>query len=399
VATLKVLTVHNFYQQPGGEDQVFRNEANALEARGHTVLRWTETNDRINGMNPLRLAAATIWNSESHRTIRELVERERPDVVHFHNTFPLISPSALYAARSAGAAVVKTIHNYRLMCPGALFLRDGAPCELCLGDRLPWKSVEHACYRGSRAATSGIASMLAIHGTLGTWHRAVDAYIMLTEFSRSKFIEGGFPAERLFVKPNFASPDPGPGPGGETLLFAGRLSVEKGISTMLDAWRLDPGLPPIDIAGDGPLADLVRNAAASDPRIRWLGHISKAELTERMKRSLALVFPSVYYESCPMTIIEAYATGLPVIASDMGAMAELVKDGICGKLFRPSDSRALSGKISELQDNQELVSALRQGCRREFEVYYREDRNVSELLNIYAKATVNRASKVLNRSS
>jgi hypothetical protein len=205
---VKILLAHNFYQQPGGEDQVFADEGALLESRGHEVLRYTLHNDSIKGEGKLQLAANTIWNRGVYREVRDLVSREKVTVVHFHNTFPQISPAAYHAARAGGAAVVQGVPNYRLMCPDAVFMRDGRVCEDCLGKFFAWPGVLHKCYRGSRAITAVTAAMLTTHKILGTWSKAVDAYLALTHFVRQKLIEGGFPAGKIEVKGNFVNPDP-----------------------------------------------------------------------------------------------------------------------------------------------------------------------------------------------
>ena len=246
--------LHNHYQQPGGEDQVFEVEGALLEAHGHRVLRYTQHNDSVADMTRAELAKATVWNTVAYRELRTLIREEQPQVAHFHNTFPLISPAAYHAARAERVPVVQTLHNYRLICPSALFFREGRVCEDCSGKAVPWPGVAHACYRGSRSSSAAVAAMLTAHRVLGTWSRAVDAYIGLTEFARQRFVRGGLPAEKIVVKPNFVHPDPGAGGGdGEYVLFVGRLSEEKGVDTLLKAWKRPRVRVPLKIVGDGPL--------------------------------------------------------------------------------------------------------------------------------------------------
>lgn len=256
---MKIALVHNYYQQSGGEDQVFGDEVDLLEAHGHHVLRYMAHNDRLVGMSSLDMTRTAVWNGTAYRELRELLRQERPQIVHFHNTFPYISPAAYYAARAKGVPVVQTLHNYRLLCPNGLFFRDGRPCEDCLGKKAPWPGVVHACYRSNRAASGAVATMLTVHRSRGTWSKMVDVYIALTDFARQKFIEGGIAAEKIEIKPNFIQPDPGPGEKREGYaLFVGRLSPEKGLDTLLAAWeRLGRGFP-LKIAGDGPLAGAYR---------------------------------------------------------------------------------------------------------------------------------------------
>jgi glycosyltransferase involved in cell wall biosynthesis len=242
---MKILAIHNSYQQPGGEDQVFLAETSLLERYGHQVVRYSKHNDRAAGMNRLALAGTALWNNSTYRDLRVLIRRERPDVAHFHNTFPLVSPAGYYAAKAEGVPVVQTLHNYRLLCPNALFFRDGGVCEDCMGKAITWPGVVHKCYRGSRAASGLVTAMLATHRALRTWTDMVDVYIALTEFARRKFIEGGLPEERMTVKPNFVDPDPGPGTSDDGhALFVGRLSPEKGVDTLLAAGNaLEDGFP------------------------------------------------------------------------------------------------------------------------------------------------------------
>ena len=313
---MKVALVHNRYQQHGGEDAAVAAEAALLEAHGHRVVRYTLDNDGIARLGRARLVRATLWNDAAHGELRELLGAARPAVAHFHNTFPLVSPAAYYAARDAGVPVVQTLHNFRLVCPNALLYRDGHPCEECVGRAVPWPGVVHACYRQSRAASAVTAAMLATHRALGTWQNAVDVYIALTNFARAKFIEGGLPAERLAVVPNFLAADPGAGShAGRFALFVGRLSPEKGLGTLLTAWRALAGALPLKIVGSGPLeATLDRTV----PGTEWLGRQSAENVLALMREAAFLVVPSECYEGMPMAVVEAFASGLPVVASGHG---------------------------------------------------------------------------------
>jgi glycosyltransferase involved in cell wall biosynthesis len=321
---VKVLLVHNRYQQPGGEDQVFESEAELLTSYGHRVIRYTAHNDAVRSRKKLRLAIATTWSWTSYRAMRVVLERERPQIVHVHNTLPLLSPAVYYAAAAAGVPVVQTVHNYRLVCPKALLLRSGRPCEDCVGKRLPWPGVVHRCYRDSRSATGAVAMMLGVHWLLGTWTRRVSHYIALTHFMRRKLIEGGFPAARIVVKPNFVTPDPGMGAhDGRYVLFVGRLAPEKGLRTLLRAWVHVGDRIPLKIAGSGPLESLVNDSPLG---VEWLGPVRRPEILMLMQHASALVVPSDWYEGFPAIIAEAFATGLPVVASRLGALAEIVED-------------------------------------------------------------------------
>jgi glycosyltransferase involved in cell wall biosynthesis len=386
---VKVVVVHNFYQQPGGEDQVFADETALLESHGHAVIRHTLHNDAIDGMSKLTVAGKTIWNSAARAQLRDLVNRERPRVVHFHNTFPLFSPAVYSAARSAGAAVVQTLHNYRLVCPDAQFFRDGAPCEDCLGKMIPWPAVLHRCYRNSLEATAVAAGMLTIHKLRGTYHHEVDAYIALSEFARTKFIAAGLPPRKMMVKPNFVGPDPGviPSSGaGGYALFVGRLDRSKGVHTLLEAWRRLKAPIELKIAGDGALADDVRAAAAKDVRIMFLGRRPLREIYDLMAEAAVLVFPSVWYECLPKTIIESLAVGTPVAISRLGSMTELIADGRTGTHFVAGDPADLAAAVQRVLENPAKLQQMRRAARAEFEGKYTAEHNYGMLMDIYQAA-------------
>ena len=380
---MKLVLVHNGYQQPGGEDQVFASELELLRSRGHEVVAYTAHNDTVRGLSGLTLACRTSWSTITYRALRSMLERERPQVVHVHNFVPLLSPSVYYAARAACVPVVQTLHNYRLLCPKSVFLRDQRICEDCLHRRLPWPGVLHACYRHSRAATTALAVMLSMHWLLGTWTRHVSRYIALTQFMRSKFIEGGFAPDQIVVKPNFVAPDPGRGDhGGGYALFVGRLFPEKGVPTLVRAWaQLATGIP-LKIAGAGPLEHL---ADSSDSRIQWLGRQSREQVLALMQQALLLVFPAEWYEGFPLTIAEAFATGLPVVASRLGAMAELVEDHRTGLLFTPGDPTDLAAKVAWAFAHPVEMAAMGRHARQEFESKYTAERNYQLLQEIYQR--------------
>jgi len=384
---LKVLLCHNYYQQSGGEDLCFAAEAFLLESHGHQVMRFMRHNDTINRMRPFEVARAAIWNRETFHELRELIRRERPSVMHCTNTFPLISPAAYYAARGEGVPIVQSLRNYRLFCLNACFLRNDRVCEDCLGKGVPWPGILHGCYRSSRPASAVVAGMLSLHRVMRTWSRMVDRYFTLTEFSRRKFIEGGLPARQVAVKPNFIHPDPGPGSGqGGYAVFIGRLSPEKGIQTLLSAWSQLDGRLPLKIIGDGPLAESVKAAVNQTAGIDWLGRRQPQEVLALLGEAACLVMPSIWYETFGRTIIEAYAKGTPVVASRLGAMAELVHDGRTGLLFEPGNPADLALKIHSLLDDPERSLGMRRAARREYEERYTAETNYEMMMAIYAEA-------------
>lgn len=395
---MKVLLCHNHYLEPGGEDQVFEAEAWLLESRGHQVVRFTLHNDMIQSMSKLALATKTFWNRDVYRELRRLIRQQRPDIMHCTNTFPLISPAAYSAAHSEHVPVVQSLHNYRLLCPKAQFVRDGKVCESCLGRRFAWPAILHRCYRDNRSATVVVAGMSAAHWASGTWLRSVDKYLALTEFSRRKFIEGGLPEAKIDVKPNFVRHDPGLGSGeGGYAVFVGRLSPEKGIGTLLQGWQQLHGTVPLKIVGDGPLASQVRLAAENDPAIEWLGRRSHAETLEIVGNASCLVFSSDWYETFGLVTVEAYAKGTPVIASNLGAMGELIDHGRTGLHFEPANPDDLAAKVKQLWNDPGARLRMRRAARAEFETKYTCDRNYEMLLGVYEELlarSANTASEV-----
>ncbi|WP_207956908.1 glycosyltransferase family 4 protein [Rubrobacter tropicus] len=380
----RVMLLHNLYQQPGGEDQVFTDEGSLLEARGHAVSRYTLHNDQISDMGRLAVVGATVWNGPVYREIRALIRSERPQVAHFHNTFPLISPAAYHAARAEGVPVVQTLHNYRLICPNALFFREGGVCEDCSGKTLPWPGIAHACYRGSRTSSAVVATALGVHRMLGTWRHTVNTYVALTDFSRGRFIQGGLPAEKIVVKPNFVQPDPGVGRGqGSYFLYVGRLSQEKGLETLLAARKQLGEKVRLKIVGDGPLGPKVAEAVRRSQGVEWLGRQPKDRVLDLMKNATALVFPSVWYEGFPMVIVEALAVGLPIIASDLGNMRSLIDHGRTGLKFRAHDPGDLAGKVEWATNHPVEIGRMRREARKEFESKYTAEANYRSLSGIY----------------
>jgi glycosyltransferase involved in cell wall biosynthesis len=382
-----ILVAHNFYKQPGGEDECVTAEAAVLKAHGHEVIQYCVHNDSIDGMNQLKLASKAIWSQSTYHELRELIRMHRPQIAHFHNTFPLISPAAYYAARAEKVPVVQTLHNFRLLCPQALFFRNGRICMDCLGRSIPWPGVLHKCYRGSRSASAVVGTMLGVHRALGTWRHAVDTYIALTEFSREKFIEGGLPQHKIHIKPNFVYSDPGPGAGtGGYGVFVGRLSEEKGLNTLLKAWQLLGGSVPLKIVGDGPLAGLVADAAAKDSAITWLGRMPAKDVYALVGQAVFLVFPSNCYETFGRVVIEAFAKGTPVIASNLGSMAELVEHGRTGLLFEPANAVDLASALRGLLARPLELKSMRLAARQEYEEKYTAESNYRALMAIYEQA-------------
>ena len=382
---MDVVMVHNFYQIPGGEDESYRSEVRLLRDAGHGVVTFTEHNDRVNSLGRLRSGLRAVWSREAHRGLLNILRESKPGVVHVQNFFPLISPSVYYAARCEGVPVVQSLRNYRLLCPVGLLFRDGRVCEDCVGRALPWPGIKHACYRESRAATTAVAAMISAHRLLGTWSEMVDVYIALTEFSRKKFIQGGLPPEKIVVKPDFVIPDPGAGEHrGDYLLFVGRLSPEKGVETLLKAWEQAGTGGRLLIVGEGPIQGRVENASKRIPGVEFLGPRSVEAVYGLMGNAQALVFPSEWYETFGRVAAEAFAKGTPVVAANIGAVAELVEDGRTGLLFTPGDSGDLAAKIEWVSAHAGRLAKMRCEARREYEAKYTAARNYQALMDIYS---------------
>ena len=382
---MRILSVHNEYLIRGGEDESCDLEERLLRKEGHHVDSYRDSNKRISSLNKLQLSLSTSWSIETYRQISLCLRKNSYDLVHFQNFFPLISPSAHYAAQSQGIPVIQTLRNYRLLCANALFFRDGQVCEDCMGKAIPYPGILHGCYRGDRAASAVTVAMISLHRAIGTWAKIVDRFITLTHFARNKFIEGGFPAEKIIVKPNFVYPDPGLDSGsGGYVLFVGRLSVEKGLDTLLEAWKILDTSYPLKIVGDGPLFADTRQAVRANPNIELLGRKPMHEVHELMGKASFLIFPSRWYETFGRVAVEAFAKGTPVVAANIGAIAELVEHEKTGLLFNPGDAVDLADKISHLLSNQLLLASLRKAARHAFESRFTAEVNYKNMMEIYA---------------
>lgn len=384
---MRLLTVHNRYLVRGGEDECCDAESELLRSRGHDIDEFILDNREIARMSRLVLSARTSWNSNTYSQLRRRIQIFRPDIVNVHNFFPLASPAVYYAARAERVPVVQTLHNYRLLCPGATFFRSGKPCDCCMRRLVPWPGVVHRCYRGSRAASAAVAAMISLHKIFRTWSRMIEVYVALNEFCRNKFIEGGLPADRIVVKPNFVATDLGLGRGdGGYALYVGRLSPEKGINTLIRAWSRIGAKCPLKIVGEGPLSDLACHAAKSNQALLVLGKRPLREVYELMGAATFLVFPSDCDEQFPRTIIEAFSRGTPVIASRRGAVAQIVKHGSTGLLFTAGDAVDLANRVQELCDDPARLQLMRHSARLEFEAKYTAERNYGLIMEIYKRA-------------
>jgi glycosyltransferase involved in cell wall biosynthesis len=384
---VKILIVHNSYKQAGGEDSAVQRETRLLRATGHHVLTFAKNNRDIGkGSFIAKIATGTkaIWATDSHHELLAVLRREKPDLAHFHNVFPLISPSAYYACWDVGVPIVQTLHNYRFFCPPGTFFRNGKICEECFDHSL-WRGVWHGCYRNSRSQTAVAALTFVLHRKLHTWGQ-IDCYIAPTEFVRTKFVASGIPAEKVFVKPNFVDPDPGVRKsGGEYAVFVGRITPEKGIRTLIAAWPLLETRIPLIIVGDGPLRrELEQQALGMGmSNIVFKGSLPNAETIELLKGAKVLIFPSEWYETFGTTIVEAFACGVPVVCSKLGAMQELVTDGRTGLHFAPSDPVNLATKLNWAWRHSAEIDEMGRAARLQYEAKYTPKQNYDLLMTAY----------------
>lgn len=392
---MRILNVHNRYLNRGGEDACYEDECALLRAQGNTVIEYVRDNSSILKESAWRAGLRASWSNEDYKILRNLVRTTSPDLISVHNFFPLISPAVYYAAAREGVPVIQTLHNYRLLCSNGLFFRSSATCEECLNKIVPWPAVRYGCYREDRLATGAVTAMIGIHRALSTWEKKVDAFVALTKFGQTKFIQGGVPAEKIMVKPNFILEDPtiGNGSGGYAL-YIGRLTEEKGIRTLLKAWekivrQSSKPTPCLKIVGDGPLASVVRAKCQELSGIQYLGTRSRSEVYDLIGHAAFLLFPSEWYETFGRVAIEAFAKGTPVIASNIGAITELIDHERTGLLFKVGDENSLCSCVEWALTNKTRLNEMRIEARLEYERKYTAEKNYELLMDVYAKAKSN----------
>jgi len=362
-----------------------------LLKKRHIVEELSRKNDEIKNSGikgKVTAALSTPWSANMASAALKKVEQSQPDVVHVHNTFPLISPAIFHAIGNRAARVL-TLHNYRLFCPAAIPMRDGKVCTDCLDKRSPLPSMIHGCYRGSRIATAPLALSVGLHRVLGTWTKQVDAFICLSEFQRELMIEAGLPREKVHVKPNFYPGNPVVIPWSERkpyVAFVGRLTAEKGVINLLRAWQAwGAEAPELRLVGAGELRPELERMAEGLP-VRFLGQISAEQAQAEIANARLQILPSEWFEGFPMVVREAFAFGTPAAVSNIGPLPSIVEHGKSGIVFQPANPQSLLQEVRSAWEVPGLLEKLGQGARAEFEGKYTEEANYATLMNIYRKA-------------
>ncbi len=381
---MRILIVHNRYQIRSGEDAVVDAEYDLLRRHGQKVHLFLRDNRTIAELSPLRkgtLLWRTSWSRASYDALLRELDRLQPEVVHVHNILPLLTPSVYAACARRGVPVVQTLHNFRLFCPAATFFRQGAICHECVEKSL-FSSVRHGCYRHSRVQTAAVAGMVRTLRRPDGPARAIQRFIVLTEWHRRRFAELGVPGDKLVVKPNFlADAPPIAREPGEYALFLGRLSVEKGVLRLADIWRHLPDLP-LRIAGEGPLQEQMRDLTEDMPQVRLLGKVSSEERDGLLARARFVVVPSLWEEGLPLVILEAFSAGVPVAVSRLGALPSVARQEQ-GVHFDPQQSRAAAEILAEFAADARRLQQCSRAARAEFEDKYRSEVNYQRLMEIY----------------
>lgn len=395
---MKILIAHNHYLQKGGEDAVAQSEFNLLKDFGHNVQFYERSNRETKNillLEKLRFLFGVGWSHRSYTDMRNVLKEFRPDIVHFHNIFFVLTPSVYWACKDEGIPVVQSLHNFRLICPNGLFLRNNRICEECAKKKSFWKSIFHGCYKKSRLVTAILAGMLYHHWTKKTWINMVDSYIMATNFGRQKYIKFGIPDDKIMLKPNIIYPNLfGKKQDEGYALYAGRLSKEKGVEVLLKAWKHIQGFP-LKIMGDGPLSDDLKRYADNEKigNVEFLGFVSSKEYLGYMQGASFLVIPSICYENFPCVVSEALACGIPILASDLGGVSEIIRNRETGILFKAGDSDDLAEKIKLVIHSKNNLRKMRENVLKEYEEKYTPDGNHKVLMAVYDKAIKNHANK------
>lgn len=389
---MKVLIVHSRYRSgaPSGENAVVDQEGAALAEAGHSVETFQRNSDDIAEWPLSRkvgVPAKSLWNQQARQQLAGKLASDRPDVVHVHNTFPLLSPSVLYACRDSGVPVVITVHNYKLLCASGVYFRDGAPCHECAAGSVT-PAIRHGCYRGSRPATIPVVAGMLAHRR--SWRDLVSAYIFLSVSQRDALAALDLPADRVFIKHNFVDDPSGPSVVRHEpfVLYAGRLDEPKGAPLLMRAWERFAAQRPaaaldLVIAGGGSMADEVSSWARSVPGVRMVGMQTRAQVQDLMGRARAVVVPSQWEETFGLVAVEAMAARTAPIASRHGSFPELIDDGVDGRLFDPEDPADLARILGQAADDPDLFAQLGDCARSTFEAKFDRAASVQRLTQIY----------------
>ncbi len=384
---IKILACHNRYLQTGGEDLSFDDEVELLRTRGHEVIVYERNNQELQELGTARMLSKLFWNREAYNDVKQLIEKHRPDVMHCTNTFPLMSVAVYDAAKEYDVPVVQALRNYRVFCANSVCVLNGKPCDKCLGKRFAYPAALNRCYRNSWLASTAVASLQAYLRTANPWKDKVHVMYTLSKFARAKLVEAGIPADKIYVKPNFVIDPMEPVVAStkprDYAVFAGRLSHEKGIATLMAAWEKLESPLKLVVLGDGPLGEVVRKAAEKDERIIWKGRRERDEVLKTIGESRFLIIPSISFETFGRTIIEAYSMNTPVIGSDDGAIAENIVNGKTGLTFQTGNADDLAAKVIQLSADESLLRAMRVAAGQRYQEFYTEEENYRLLIGLY----------------
>jgi glycosyltransferase involved in cell wall biosynthesis len=379
---VRILILHSRYASgaASGENRVVEDEVTLLRAAGHDVQSWEPSPSRHDLVGKARLGGRAIWSGSAAREVRERIRKNAIELVHIHNLFPMLSPAVLRSVGREGVPSIVTLHNYRFMCLPASLLRDQRVCEDCVGRRVAWPGVVHRCYRGSAAGSAALAASIGAHRALGTFDLPA-SYLAVSDFVRSKYLDAGWPAHKILVKPNFAWETSRRRDAGSYFLYAGRLSPEKGVATLLEAAR---GIRArVVVAGTGP--DEERLRAAAPPGVEFRGAVASQDVPSLIRAARGVLVPSLSFEGQPRIVLESSAAGVPVAASRLGGLPDLVSDGGSGLLVRPGDAIALRAAMERLLDDEE-TRRLGDGAWRRWQELYSPSRALQNLEAAYRRA-------------
>lgn len=399
---MKILLIHNFYRITGGECHAVLSQQRLLEKKGHRVILYSAHSsdlEQIKAHNRLVAATRVRGNNRICRDLRRVIRKEKPDLAHVHNVFPILSPKIYPTLKQLGIPVVQTIHNLRLICPGGLMFTNGSVCEECLHHGLN-NAVTHRCVRGGRVPSFIYADAIQRAWSKGWFTDAIDRYLVLNSFFGDKLAAGGIARSKQRLLPNFVEvPHSSPAAKKPYVLFLGRLSPEKGIGTLLDAWSTLDDVT-LKIAGAGELEPLVREQAAGKlkSKVEFLGYVEAEEKARLLREAMATVTPSSWYENCPISVLESLAAGTPALVTSMGGLPDLVRHGEDGLIFPPENPTALNKAVTQLRDNSSLVATLSTNALASARERFSPNVHYRGLMNIYGELLENKSSTLTKTS-